>query len=183
MTRSYEKRTKKGTTVSSARRNPDSPLPQACFPARLRAMLRIARCATGARRLAKQLRVASAIAAAFVLVSLSPGVAMAAFTRPFVTQITGTPAGQFNGGLGGVAVDGADNLWVAHQTALNSKEEAFVNLDEFEASGKYVETVKHEGARELAYRNLAIEHANAGHFYLVPGRERNLEVFTRAGLL
>jgi hypothetical protein len=178
MRHSYEK----GTPVNNARRSTEFPLPRFGLRATPRALLRIARSVTVTRRLAKQLRVASAIAAVLVLVLLSPGVASATFTRPFVTQITGTPAGQF-ANPGGVAVDGTGNLWVAER-AFNNKEETFVNLDEFEASGKFVETVKHEGVRELAYRSLAIESANStGHFYLVPGQSQNLEVFTRTGVL
>ena len=58
--------------------------------------------------------------AALCLACCAPGAASAATTRPFVEQIPGTPTGAggaevpFNW-LGGIAVDGSGNLWVANQ--------------------------------------------------------------------
>ena len=80
------------------------------------------------------------------LALLAPGVASAAFTRPFLRQITGTPAGAFEG-PGGVAVDEKGDLWVGDHLGG-----APFRLDEFKPAAEgnaFVKTLEIDAASIL----------------------------------
>jgi hypothetical protein len=102
----------------------------------------------------------------------------AAFTRPFVKTISGTPAGSF-GALGGIAMDGAGDLWVADRR----REQPF-EWDEFDSSGGFVKTVEPE-EHSVFPNSLAIEDSTSiGHFYVTGETDLPyLEVFADTGHL
>jgi hypothetical protein len=99
---------------------------------------------------------------------------LAAFTRPFIRQINGTPASPFNR-LGGIAVDGSENLFV-----VNQPHEQPLEWDEFEKAGGFRKILPLGHFAD----SLAIETAtSAGHFYVTNLGEPNLEVLTNTGEL
>jgi hypothetical protein len=112
--------------------------------------------------------------ATLALALLVPASSLAAFTRPFVKQITGTPGGPFQG-PGGIATDGTGNLWVA-----DTAPEVAIKLSEFDSSGGFMKTLEPtEGLtrpeREADFpipESLAIDRSiSNGRFYLT-GREQ-----------
>ena len=127
------------------------------------------------------------LVAALGLALLAPSVASAAFTRPFVRQLTGTPTGP--GGsevpfstVGGVAVDSAGNLLVGDGSE---------RVDEFNSSGVFVETRKLNGSPRVLGRmapaSLSIDDST-GDLYVtgqetVGGYPPYVEVFDGSGTL
>jgi hypothetical protein len=110
-------------------------------------------------------------------VSLGPSPASAAFTRPFLRQITGTPAGPLEG-PGGLAVDGLDRPWVGDGFAQNRLD----GFDSAAAGNSFAKTLPIEA---FTYpENLAIERST-GNFYITGGPEFNhkIEVFDHEGSL
>jgi hypothetical protein len=81
-----------------------------------------------------------AAAAALGLALIAPAAAPAAFSRPFLRQITGIAPNASFSGPGGVAVDAEDNLWVGDHL----REPPF-NLDRFDPGGSFLETLEIEG--------------------------------------
>lgn len=79
------------------------------------------------------------VALAMGVTALTPSPASAAFTRPFLRQLTGTPTGPggsevpFNGPTG-VAVDAEGDLWVAEQETGK--------LDKFDSAGNFVSALE-----------------------------------------
>ncbi len=124
------------------------------------------------------------LAAVFVLVLLAPSCSLAAFTRPLLRQITGTPTGLGGsevpfGDPGGVSVDTAGDLWVADVTAPGK-------LDEFGSSGGFLASVELKENHTVP-QSLAIE-SSTGHFYITgegdrEGRDPHVEVFDDTGTL
>jgi hypothetical protein len=84
----------------------------------------------------------AALTASFVLALLAPSSAPAAFTRPFLRQLGGTPTGT-GGSLvpfadnGGLAVDGSDDLWVGEPLEPNNGKQSDL-LDEFSSTGVFL---------------------------------------------
>jgi hypothetical protein len=115
---------------------------------------------------------------------LSPSVAFAAFTRPFLRQIIGTTPGNLFEAPRGVAVDSVGNLWIGERRGV---------LDEFNPSGAFVETVGLTfaspalAASSTPPESLAIDH-QFGHFYVTGDQNReafnpHIEVFASTGEL
>ena len=128
--------------------------------------------------------VLAAVGAMLCVALLAPGTASAAFTRPFLHQITAIP-----GGLqGGVAVDTNDNVWVGAGAAGGGKS---FSLDQYEyPSDAFLETLEIEGESPPSVglarpESLAID--SSTHSFYVTGNnstsdvERNVEVFGAAG--
>jgi hypothetical protein len=107
------------------------------------------------------------LAAIVVLSLFVPSGALAAFTRPFVRQLTGTSGGAFTS-LGGVAVDGEDKLWVGDGHEAN-------RLDGFGPAGSGNAFLTALPIEAVSFpEDVAIEGA-ADHF-LVTGRTVNNEI-------
>jgi hypothetical protein len=107
---------------------------------------------------------------------VAPSLAVAAFTRPFIRQLTGTTPSVPFSGPGGIAVDAADNLWVGDGFRSNM-------LDEFGSSGDLVTTLNIKAFTPPG--SLAIERST-GHFYVtgngtVESFPPYVEVFDNAG--
>ncbi len=120
------------------------------------------------------------------LALLAPSASLAAWTRPFLRQITGTPASSFSAnGPGGVAVDAEDNLWVGERFTPPFE------LDKFGfPSDNFVETLEVQGLEPpsvglTAPESLAIDRTT-GSFYATGNNSTNgdtpyVEAFDQTG--
>ena len=124
---------------------------------------------------------------------LLPGGADAAFTRPFVGQITTTPSGPFQG-PNSVAVDAEDNLWVSDSFPPPAGNGPPYALFEFGKTGIYEKTLSITGLeREVESlklftmpQSLAINQAT-GSFYITGNNTAQdssgfVEVFDEGGI-
>jgi hypothetical protein len=126
------------------------------------------------------------VAATLAVALLAPGMASAAFTRPFLRQITETPSGPLS--PAGLAEDFADNLWVGEG------EKPPFSLHEFESSGAFKTTLKIKGLSppEVGLtlpESLAVDGSTGSFNFYVAGRNtgnfetpRYVEVFDNAGV-
>ncbi len=130
---------------------------------------------------------------ALALAALVPSPANAAFTRPFLRQLTGTaPGSPFNFRPvdgGGIAVDSEDNLWVANPEVAAPP----FFLDRFDSSGNFLSALPIEGAEpaktpplSLAIDNVTGAFYTAGDFNINYVSKENfgggyLEAFDKSG--
>ncbi len=122
---------------------------------------------------------------------LVPSGASAAFTRPFLRQMAGTPAGPFSTPRG-LAVDTEENLWVSD---LGGPPRPPYGLDKFnsaEHENTFLETLKIEGVSppvpqgDTPPESLAIDYST-GFFYITGERTEFayppfVEVFDKTGV-
>ena len=114
-------------------------------------------------RVALQISKTPAIAALVVVaVLLAPSSALARFERPLISEITGTPAGPF-AAPGGLAVGAANELWVDES----------LQLDEFDASGAFVESLPLTGV-QASVGDVALDTVS-DRFFIAGGLSPNPE--------
>jgi hypothetical protein len=123
----------------------------------------------------------TALCATITLGLIAPTVACAGFTRPFLREITETPAGPL-AGPGGLSIDPAGKLWIGETKTV---EKGKFRLDQFDSAGVFLKTLEVEGAEPPIYgtsppRNLAID--TSGNFYVANSEGVGaVEVFDNGG--
>ena len=120
--------------------------------------------------------VVATLAAALALSLLAPASSPAAFTRPFLRQITGTPNGAF--GVNGLAVDRADDLWVAEQPT-RMIERPFDQFDSPEHESGFVKALEIDDGLNTP-EGLAIDDST-GAFYVGSIGGGYVEMFDETG--
>ena len=141
-----------GDTVNHDRRSARPP----SLPSSRLATLRAQPGANGSGARSAVLPVARVVTVACLCSAvLAPGLASAAFTRPFLGAITTTPAGPLElSERSGLASDGAGEVWVGDGSELS----------EFDPSGGFLQTLEIDAAF-----NLAIETASGDIYVAKPG--------------
>jgi hypothetical protein len=181
--------TRQGDKVNHAERRNQTPSRRTGLFAVLSAFLRVSGSGALSRRRARPRHLTLAVLTGVcALALLAPSVALAHFTRPFLPRIAGHS--------GGLALDGADSLWVS-----DSEGQPPYKLSEFASAGLgnafiktlEIEGVKHkilDGKLELEYftppSSLAINEST-GSFYDTGGSNNSLgqnfvEVFASTGV-
>jgi hypothetical protein len=165
MHRSTEKGTKVNRTVHHAKTLSSSTI--SAF-ATARALLGISGCssALSSRALAARCLSLVALGAAFALALFAPGSASAAFTRPFLRQLSGSTPGShfsfFSEKGGGIAVDSGDNLWVANPNVAAPP----FPLDKFDSSGAFLQALTIEGPESFKTPPVSLAiNRSTGTFY------------------
>ncbi len=151
---------------------------------------------TKVNRTERSTKILIALMAVLGVVGFAPGVASAAFTRPFLRQLTGTTSGPFSCPSGfkcpaGLAVDGEDHLWVSE---INGPPYPLNKFNSAEHENAFLETLDIEGKNPPVFEGrevltlpegLAIDRST-GSFYVSGGNTVSLgdsyiEVFDKTG--
>jgi hypothetical protein len=166
--------------VTHPERSPKTPSPATGLFATLPAFLRAKESGAPLAPIRRPIVIACALLAIAVALLL-PSVASAHFTRPFLHQITATPAGPFTT-PGGLAVDAEDNLWLGEHLGAPP-----FQLDQFAPAyspgeNAFLQTLEIEGlelpspASGFTHPDsIAINHAT-GSFYVTGGNTNNYSV-------